>query len=190
MAKTITRCPWAASDEIFHVYHDTEWGVPEYDSQIMFEFLVLELMQAGLSWRTILLKRESMRKAFANFEPKKIARFTSAKIDKLLQYPGIIRNKLKVNAVINNAKCYLQLEKEGTNFSDFIWQLTAFKPINNQWKKQADMPASTSLSDQMSQYLKQYGFRFIGTTICYSFMQAIGMVNDHVAECSFRPKIK
>lgn len=180
---TPQRCPWAASDEVFHHYHDTEWCVPEYDSQIMFEFLILELMQAGLSWRTILLKRDTMRKAFSRFEPKKIARYNQAKIDQLLQDPEIIRNKLKVNAVVNNAQCYLQLEKEGTSFSDFIWQLTDFKPIVNGWTKQSQMPASTELSDKMSKQLKQYGFRFIGTTICYSFMQAIGMMNDHVKSC-------
>lgn len=184
--KTRQRCPWAASDEIFHHYHDTEWGVPEFDSHVMFEFLVLELMQAGLSWRTILLKRESMRNAFSGFEPKKIARYNQVKIDALLQDPGIIRNKLKVNAVVNNAKCYLQLAKEGSNFSDFIWQLTDFKPIINGWKNQSQMPASTELSDAMSKQLKNYGFRFIGTTICYSFMQAIGMIDDHVAECEYR----
>lgn len=182
---TLQRCPWAASDEIFHHYHDTEWGVPEFDSQIMFEFLTLELMQAGLSWRTILLKRETMRTAFSNFEPKKIARYQQAKVDTLLQDPGIIRNKLKVASIINNAKCYLKLEKEGTNFSDFIWQLTDFKTITNNWDDQSKMPASTELSDAMSKQLKKYGFRFIGTTICYSFMQAIGMVNDHVAGCDY-----
>ncbi len=177
------RCPWANDDEIFHDYHDSEWGVPEFDNQRMFEFLVLELMQTGLSWRTILLKRESMREAFANFEPQKIARFRPEKIEKLLADPGIIRNRLKVNAVINNAKCYLQLEKEGTNFSDFIWQLTDFKPIVNRWKQQSEMPASTPLSDALSKQLKRYGFKFIGTTICYSFMQAIGMIDDHVHGC-------
>lgn len=179
----VKRCPWAASDEIFYDYHDKEWGVPEYDSQIMFEFLVLELMQAGLSWRTVLLKRESMRKAFADFIPDKIVRFKQNQIEKILQDPGVIRNKLKVNAVITNAKCYLQLEKEGNSFSDFIWQLTDFQPIKNQWTHQAQMPASTELSDKLSKQLKQYGFKFIGSTICYSFMQAIGMVNDHVQGC-------
>jgi DNA-3-methyladenine glycosylase I len=180
------RCPWAATDEVFHAYHDTEWGVVEYDSRRMFEFLVLELMQAGLSWRTILLKRESMRAAFAQFVPEKIARFREAKIEKLLQNPGIIRNRLKVNALVNNAKCYLQLEKEGSDFSAFIWQFSAGAPMDNAWCTQEQMPSKTELSDLMSKQLKAYGFKFIGSTICYSFMQAIGMVNDHVKGCDWR----
>jgi DNA-3-methyladenine glycosylase I len=183
LLKTKDRCPWAESDSVFHEYHDTEWGVPEYASRKMFEFLCLELMQAGLSWRTILLKRESMQKAFAQFEPKKIARFSEAKVEKLLLNPGIIRNRLKVNAIVNNAKHYLQLEKQGSNFSDFIWKLTDGKLIVNRWKKQEQAPSSTGLSDEMSKMLKAYGFRFIGTTICYSFMQAIGMMDDHVLSC-------
>lgn len=186
MSDSVMRCPWAASDAIFHHYHDTEWGKPEYDSKIMFEFLILELMQAGLSWRTILLKRAGMQVAFANFEPTKIARFSDKKKAALLQNTAIIRNRLKVEATINNAKHYLKLEKEGTNFSDFIWQLTDGKPIINQWSAQAQMPSKTELSDTMSKHLKKYGFRFIGSTICYSFMQAIGMVNDHVIDCDFK----
>ena len=182
----VKRCTWAENDDVFFHYHDHEWGVPKYGTQIMFEFLVLEMMQAGLSWKTILQKRASMNKAFDHFEIKKIARYSEKKMAKLLNDPGIIRNRLKVHAVINNAQYCLQLEKEGTDFSQFIWQLTEGKPIVNQWKHQEECPSSTALSDKMSEMLKAYGFKFIGTMICYSFMQAIGMVDDHLIDCQHR----
>ena len=180
------RCDWAESDELFFHYHDHEWGVPKYDTKVMFEYLVLEMMQAGLSWKIILQKRASIAKAFDQFDYKKITGYSVKKVDQLLADPGIIRNRLKVNAVINNAQCCLQLEQEGTDFSQFIWQLTAGKPIINHWQEQQQCPASTELSYQMSKMLKAYGFKFIGTTICYSFMQAIGMVNDHLLTCAQR----
>ncbi len=177
------RCPWAEGDEIFFHYHDHEWGVPTYDPQVMFEYLVLEMMQAGLSWKIILQKRVALNKAFSHFDINKVARYSEKKVEKLLADSTIIRNRLKINAVINNAQCCLQLEKEQTNFSEFIWQLTDGKPIINHWQHQQQCPTSTELSDKMSRRLKAYGFKFIGTTICYSFMQAIGMVNDHLLTC-------
>jgi len=183
----IKRCEWCSEDPLYQDYHDKEWGVPVYDDSTLFEFLLLEGAQAGLSWITILRKRETYRKAFDNFDANKIARYTSKKHEKLLQNPGIVRNKLKVVGFTKNAKAYLQIIKEHGSFSDFIWQFTDGKIIQNKWRTLADIPSKTPESEAMSKALKKAGFTFVGPTICYAFMQATGMVNDHVTSC-FRYK--
>lgn len=176
-----TRCHWCTNDPLYIKYHDTEWGVPVYDDDLLFEFLILEGMQAGLSWLTILKRRDSFRRAFCQFNAKKMAKFDQDKINKLLQDPGIIRNKLKVEAAIINAKAFLAVQKEWGSFSDYIWHFVDNKPIKNQHKKA--IPAKTDISDMMSKDLKKRGFKFVGSTICYAFMQAVGMVNDHAVDC-------
>lgn len=181
--KTPTRCDWCGIDELYCAYHDTEWGVPEYDDRALFELLILEGAQAGLSWITVLRKRESYRAAFDQFDPHKIARYNAAKKAKLLQNPGIIRNRLKVDSVVRNAQAYLAMQQKGENFSEFLWQFVGGKPRQNQLRSLAGAPASTPESDAMSKALKQRGFNFVGTTICYAFMQAAGMVNDHLVTC-------
>ena len=171
-------------DKIYIDYHDHEWGRPVYDDKLLFEFLILEGMQAGLSWLIVLKKRENFRKAFDNFNPELIAQYDQEKIDRLLQDKGIIRNKLKINAAINNAKAFLKLkEQQQTGFSEYLWEFVDHKPIINHWHQLADVPASTVISDRLSEDLKNHGFKFVGTTICYAFMQAVGMVNDHVSSC-------
>lgn len=192
MSKEVIRCSWCVGDELYEAYHDQEWGVPIYDDRELFEILNLEGAQAGLSWITVLKKRETYRKAFDNFDPKKIARYTQAKREKLLADPGIIRNKLKVNAFIVNAQLYLDMQAlaekgEGPSFSEYLWSFVDGKPTVNAWKSLSDVPASTPESDAMSKALKKAGFKFTGSTICYAFMQAAGMVNDHTTEC-FRYK--
>lgn len=177
------RCAWVTEDQIYIDYHDKEWGVPVYDDKKLFEFLILEGAQAGLSWITVLKKRENYRKCFDNFDPAKIARYKENKIEKLLLNPGIIRNRLKVESVVINAKAYLQVVKEYGNFSDFIWSFVDGKPIKNQRKNLKDIPARSAISDTMSKTLKKKGFKFVGSTICYAFMQAVGMVNDHTKDC-------
>lgn len=177
------RCDWVTTDVLYLAYHDDEWGRPVYDSRQLFEFLCLEGMQAGLSWITILKKRENYRKAFAGFDPAKIARFTPAKVEKLLQNPGIIRNRLKVNAIIANARAYLKMQEEGVDFSEYLWSFVGGKPVKNAWSTLSDIPANTDVSDRMAKDLKKRGFKFVGTTICYAFMQAVGMVNDHTTDC-------
>jgi len=181
------RCEWCLGKEIYEDYHDTEWGVPEYDDQKLFEMLCLEGAQAGLSWITVLNKREHYRKVFDGFDAKKMARYTLKKREQLLQDPGIIRNKLKVNAFIVNAQQYLRIQKEHESFSEYIWSFVDGKPMINKFKTMADVPANTPLSDAMSKQLKKDGFKFIGSTIVYAFMQACGMVNDHTTSC-FRYK--
>lgn len=185
-----TRCPWLdLSKPDYIAYHDMEWGVPVYDDQKMFEFLILESAQAGLSWYTVLKKRDNYRQAFDQFNPEKIARYDSGKVENLLQNPGIIRNRLKVNAAINNAQCYLELmEKEG-GFADFLWQFVGDKPIVNEFHALSDYPATTEQSDALSKALKALGFKFVGSTICYAHMQATGMVNDHSMECYRRSEL-
>ena len=180
-------CGWPGDDELMVAYHDTEWGTPEHDDRKLFELLFLDNMQAGLSWRTILHKRENYRKAFDNFDPAKIARYNQRKIESLMKNPGIIRNRLKVNAAVTNAKCVLQIQKEFGSFDAYIWQFVGGKPIRNKWKKLQDIPATSPESDTMSKALKKRGFKFVGSTICYAFMQAVGMVNDHDVKC-FRYK--
>jgi len=178
------RCDWVkGGDQLYHDYHDNEWGVPIYDDQMLFEFLILEGAQAGLSWATVLNKREGYRKAFDGFDLKKVSKYKQPKIDELLQNPEIIRNKLKVNATVVNAGLVLEIQKEFGNFEAYIWQFVGGKTIQNKWKRIDEVPVSTPESDAMSKDLKKRGFKFIGTTICYAFMQATGMVNDHTVDC-------
>ena len=182
-SSTDKRCSWCHGDELYQHYHDTEWGVPLYDNQKLFEFLLLEGAQAGLSWITVLRKREGYRQAFNDFNPEKIARYTDKKVAKLLQNPNIIRNRLKVNSAIQNARAFLDLRETGVSFSDFVWQFVDGTPIQNKWKTMKQVPASTKISDALSKALKQKGFNFVGSTICYAHMQATGMVNDHLVTC-------
>ena len=182
-----TRCGWVTEDPIYIKYHDTEWGWPLYDDRKLFEFLILEGMQAGLSWRTVLYKRENFRQAFDGFDPEKIARYGKPKVLKLMKDAGIIRNRLKIEATITNARAFLAIQENKGGFSRTIWQFTNGKPIINRWKNLKEIPATTPESDRMSKALKEKGFRFVGSTICYAHMQATGMVNDHLVTC-FRHK--
>ncbi len=182
-----TRCQWVTEDQIYIDYHDKEWGVPIYDDHMLFEFLILEGAQAGLSWLTVLKKRENYRRCFDNFDPHKIARYSESKIEKLLLNPGIIRNRLKVKSTVINAQAFLKVVAEYGSFSKFIWQFVDGKPLLTKRKTLRDVPAKTPVSDALSKELKKRGFKFIGTTICYAFMQAVGMVNDHTQDC-FRHK--
>ena len=174
------RCSWPGSEPIYIDYHDKEWGVPLHDENQLFEFLILEGAQAGLSWITILKKREAYRKAYSNFDVEKVARFNSRSVERLLNNPGIVRNRLKIEASITNAKAYLEIQDEYGSFNDFIWDYVDGEPIQNKYKTLKQLPATTSLSDKLSKDLKKRGFKFVGSTICYAFMQATGMVNDHV----------
>jgi len=183
MKKEIIRCPWCLSTELLKEYHDTEWGVPVHDDRKHFEFIVLDSFQAGLSWSTILNKRENFRKAFDEFDPVKISRYTQKKIDKLLNDAGIIRNKLKIHATISNAKSFLSVQKEFGSFDKYIWQFVNGKTINNKFSRLDQIPATTKESDAMSKDLKKRGFTFVGSTIVYAFMQAVGMYNDHIVSC-------
>ena len=183
----ITRCEWVWYDPLLIEYHDKEWGVPVHEDRLLFEFLVLDAFQAGLSWSIILKKRENFRRAFRDFDPFKIAKFDESKVDRLLQDSGIIRNKLKIQSAIANAKSFLEVRKEFGSFDKYIWQFVNYRTIQNRWKSIKDLPANTQESDLMSKDLKKRGFRFVGSTICYAFMQAAGMVNDHVINC-FRYK--
>ena len=178
------RCEWVdGGNELYYDYHDNEWGVPVHDDQMLFEFLTLEAAQAGLSWATVLNKREGYRKAFDNFDIKKVAQYDEKKIAQLLENPEIIRNKLKVNATVINAGRIIEMQKEFGSFDAFIWSFVDGKTLQNACKDLSDVPSSTALSDAMSKDLKKRGFKFIGTTICYAFMQATGMVNDHTVDC-------
>jgi DNA-3-methyladenine glycosylase I len=183
----LIRCAWATG-ELSVRYHDEEWGVPLHDDRTFFEFLILEGAQAGLSWSTILNKRENYRRAFDNFEPERVARFDRRRIQKLLADPGIVRNKLKIASSVENAKAFLRLQEEFGSFDRYIWQFVGGKPRINRWKSLKQLPAKTSESDAMSKDLKKRGFNFVGSTICYAFMQATGMVNDHAVNCfRYRP---
>ena len=182
-AKEITRCGWSLKDELYKKYHDEEWGIPLYDDRKLFEMICLEGAQAGLSWYTILKKRENYRKAFDNFDAKKIAKYNQGKVEKLMLNEGIIRNRLKINAFIANAKAFLVIQKEFGSFSDYIWRFVKGKPKVNNIKSLKNIPAKTVESDAMSKDLISRGFKFTGSTICYAFMQAVGMVDDHVNEC-------
>ena len=179
----IRRCGWCGNDPLYVAYHDQEWGVPEYDDRKLFEMLILEGAQAGLSWVTILKKRNSYRRAFHRFNPQRIARYGGRDIDRLLQDPGIVRNRLKIEAAIGNARGYLQILEELGSFSDYLWAFVDHKPIINQQATLADIPGQTAISKKMSKELKNRGFNFVGPTICYAFMQAVGMVNDHTTDC-------
>ncbi len=183
------RCDWAGTDPLYIDYHDKEWGVPVHNDRKLFEMLILEGAQAGLSWITILKKRGNYRKAFDNFQPEKVAKYNPAKINKLLSDAGIVRNKLKINSTVTNAIAFLQVQNEFGSFDKYIWDFVEDKPIKNKWKSLKEIPTSTILSDKLSKDLKKRGFKFIGSTICYSFMQAVGMVNDHVVNC-FRYNLK
>ena len=183
----VNRCWWAGTDPKYVAYHDDEWGTPVHDENVLFEFLILEGAQAGLSWSTILNKRENYQAAFAYFDPQKVAKYDQAKITELLNNPGIIRNKLKVNAAVTNAKVFLEVQKEFGSFDNYIWGFVDHKPIINTWEDPRDIPASTPLSEKISKDLKKRGFKFVGPTIVYAFMQAIGMINDHTTDC-FRYK--
>jgi len=183
MAKEKQRCAWCMKDELYQRYHDEEWGVPVHDDAKLFEFLILESFQAGLSWHIVLKKRENFRKAFKNFDAKKIDKFTEDDVERLMQDEGIIRNRLKIQAAIVNAKLYLQLQKEYGSFDAYIWKFVNHKPIDNKRKSLSEIPATTAVSDAMSKELGKLGFKFRGSTICYAFMQAVGMVDDHVKDC-------
>jgi DNA-3-methyladenine glycosylase I len=188
MGKKVIRCEWVGDDPLMIRYHDTEWGVPVHDDRKHFEFLVLDAAQAGLSWRTVLHKRENYRRAFKNFDPEKIAKFTEKDIRKLLSDPGIIRNRLKVMSAVTNARCFLEIKKEFGSFDAYIWKFVGGKPRRNRFRAEKQIPAMTGESDAMSADLKKRGFKFVGSTICYAYMQAAGMVNDHVTTC-FRYRI-
>jgi len=177
------RCSWSGKDPLYVKYHDTEWGVPVYDDKKLFEFLILETFQAGLSWITVLRKRENFREALDNFDYQKIAKYKEEKFDELIVNAGIIRNKLKIRATISNAIAFINIQKEFGSFSKYIWQFVDGKPLINQWKSLEEIPATTELSDKLSKDLKKRGFKFVGSTVIYAHMQATGMVNDHVVGC-------
>jgi len=183
-----TRCSWPSS-ELDIAYHDKEWGVPVHDDRVLFEFLTLEGAQAGLSWATILKKRENYRRAFAKFDPKKVARFTALQRNKLMRDEGIVRNRLKIDSTVSNARAFLAVQKEFGSFDRYIWQFVGGKPIQNA-RKGKDVPARTAESDAMGKDLQKRGFRFVGSTICYAFMQATGMVNDHLTTCFRHRELK
>jgi DNA-3-methyladenine glycosylase I len=180
---TIQRCEWSRGDELLREYHDREWGTPVHDDRELFEFLLLEGAQAGLSWLTILRRRENYRKAFAGFVVEKVARYTARKKMSLLEDTGIIRNRLKIESAVNNARLFLKIQKEYGSFDVYIWQFVQGAPIVNAWRSLREIPAKTKESEAMSRDLQKRGFRFVGATICYAFMQAVGMVNDHTVDC-------
>lgn len=182
-SKKIARCDWCGDDPLYQDYHDKEWGRPEYDDKVLFEFILLEGAQAGLSWITILRKREGYRKAFADFNPEKIARFSEKKIAKLKQDASIIRNELKIRSAITNAQAYLALCEERGSLSNYLWDFVDGKPIQNRFKNMEQVPAKTALSDLIAKEMKQRGFKFFGSTICYAYMQSMGLVNDHLSSC-------
>ena len=187
MVASRIRCHWAADGELMQSYHDTEWGVPLHNDRALFEFLCLEGAQAGLSWRTVLHKRDNYRRAFHNFDIARVAAMKDRELEKLLLDPGLIRNRLKITATRDNAKAALDVIEEHGSLDAYLWSFVDGKAIQNRWRVQGEVPASTPLSDRMSKDMKKRGFRFVGTTICYAFMQATGMVNDHLVEC-FRHK--
>ncbi len=184
MGGQLNRCDWASLDNTLYIeYHDAEWGVPLHDDRKLFELLILEGAQAGLSWITILRKRGNYRSAFDSFDPAKIARYNGTKITSLLADPGIVRNRLKVESVVANAKCFLKIKEHFGTFDKFIWDFVGGRPLVNKWKRLSEVPSKTPVSDSMSKGLAKEGFKFVGSTICYSFMQASGMVNDHLVSC-------
>ena len=181
-----TRCAWCEKDDLYRNYHDNEWGKPVYDDETIFEFLILETFQAGLSWYTVLAKRENFRRAFDNFDLKKIANYSEDKIAELAEDSGIIRNKLKIKATVTNAQAFIKVQEEFGTFSKYIWGFVDGKPIDNQPKSLKEVPATTEISDALSKDLKKRGFKFLGSTVVYAHMQATGMVNDHVVDCHCR----
>jgi DNA-3-methyladenine glycosylase I len=186
MTSPPARCAWVSDDPLYVRYHDKEWGVPVHDDRKLFEMLILEGAQAGLSWITVLKKRPHYRKVFDSFDPVKIASYDRRKVGSLLADPGIIRNRLKVESTVSNARCYLALTEQEGKFSEFLWQFVDGEPVLNRWETPAQVPSKTAQSDAMSKSLKARGFKFVGSTICYAFMQAVGMVNDHTLNCAFR----
>ena len=187
-SQKVTRCGWVGDSPLYQEYHDAEWGRPCFDDRQLFEMLILEGAQAGLSWITILRKREHYREVFDGFDPVKVAAFDEVKIESLLQDPGIVRNRLKVNAAVINARALLALLQEYSSFSEYLWSFVGGQPIVNQWRSLSDCPATSKESDALSKDLKKRGFKFVGSTICYAFMQAVGMVNDHLVGCAFHFK--
>jgi DNA-3-methyladenine glycosylase I len=183
MTRPIARCPWVERSPRYSAYHDREWGVPVHDDLVFFEFLMLEGAQAGLSWSTILDKRDAYRKAFADFDPARVARFDSRRLERLLSNPGIVRNRLKIASSVTNARAFLAVQRECGSFDRYVWAFVGGRPIRNRWQSLSAVPASTTESDALSQDLKRRGFRFVGTTITYAFMQATGLVNDHLVAC-------
>jgi DNA-3-methyladenine glycosylase I len=183
MPDRIARCPWADGSPRYAAYHDDEWGVPVHDDRVFFEFLILEGAQAGLSWSTILDKRDGYREAFAAFDPAKVARFDAKRIAKLIANPAIVRNRLKIESSITNARAFLDVQRECGSFDHYVWTFVGGQPLRNRWRSLTDVPARTDTSDALSRDLKQRGFRFVGTTIMYAFMQATGLVNDHLVGC-------
>lgn len=183
MSRLPTRCQWCTSDPIYIRYHDTEWGVPLFNERKLFEMLILEGAQAGLSWITVLRKRPHYREVFERFDPAKIARFDRRRINSLLKDPGIIRNRLKVEGTVRNARAWLALRESEGSVRDFLWQFVDGQPMHNTWRRMQQVPAQTAQSEAMSKALKKHGFTFVGPTICYAFMQAVGMVNDHTTDC-------
>lgn len=177
------RCPWCGDDPLYTKYHDEEWGVPVHDERKHFEFLVLESAQAGLSWITILRKRENYRIAYDNFDPDKVANYSEEKINELLQNSGIVRNRRKIEASINNAKMFLNIQREFGSFDNYIWKFVNYRPVINSWESISDVPATSTLSDEVSKDLKKRGFKFLGSTIIYSHLQATGIINDHIVNC-------
>ena len=188
--KKLNRCGWCEGDELYEAYHDNEWGVPVYDDDTIFEFLILETFQAGLSWITVLRKRENFREAFDDFDYKKIADYSEEKIQELLQNPGIIRNKLKIRATVTNAKAFMKVQKEFSSFSKYIWDFVDGDPIQNEVEDYKNAPATTAISDKLSKDLKKKGFKFVGSTVLYAHMQATGMVNDHEISCFRHSEVK
>ena len=180
---SVKRCSWAGDDPLYVAYHDREWGVPVHDDRVLFEFLVLEGAQAGLSWRTILHKRENYRRVFLGFDPRKVARFTPAKIERLLADPGIVRNQLKVKSAVGNARAFLAVQEERGSFDSYLWGFVEGSPVQNGFRTAKQVPPRTEISEALSVDLKRRGFRFVGGTIAYAFMQAVGMVNDHLVTC-------
>jgi DNA-3-methyladenine glycosylase I len=180
---SLPRCPWANGSALYTAYHDEEWGVPVHDDRVFFEFLILEGAQAGLSWETILKKRDAYREAFAEFDPAKVARFTPARVERLLQNAGIVRNRLKIDSTVTNAKAFLAVQREFGNFDSYVWGFVNGAPIVSRRRTLKDLPARTPESDALSRDLSKRGFRFVGSTICYAFMQAVGLVNDHTIDC-------
>ncbi len=184
------RCDWVSRDPLYIQYHDTEWGVPQYDSLALFEKICLEGQQAGLSWITVLKKREHYRHCFHHFDPEKIIAMTDADIDHLMQDTGLIRNRLKLNAIVTNARAYQKMQAEGESFSEFIWSFVQHTPVVNRYQSIAEVPAVTETAEQLSKALKKKGFKFVGPTICYAFMQSMGLVNDHLTTCICHPGYK
>jgi DNA-3-methyladenine glycosylase I len=177
------RCSWAGSDPLYRAYHDTEWGVPVHDDRLLFEFLILEGAQAGLSWITILKKREAYRSAFAGFHPETVAGFDESDLARLLADPGIVRNRLKLSSAVKNARAFLALQEEFGSFDAYLWRFVDGAPLQSSWHNHSEVPATSAVSDALSRDLKRRGFNFVGSTICYAFMQAVGMVNDHTPGC-------